>query len=98
MSGRWTSSNRRAELPPDWSRRRQAVKARAGGRCEAERHVPECDGIGTDCDHVGDAHDHSLANLQWLSSPCHKAKTQREAQEARPKRQREPEPHPGRLR
>ena len=66
--------------------------------CEAQRHEPGCDGIGTDCDHIGDRRDHSLANLQWLSGPCHKAKTQREAQEARPKRQREPEPHPGRLR
>lgn len=97
MSGRWSSSNRRAELPPDWQQRRLQVKARAGGRCEAARHVAECNGIGTDCDHVNDPRDHSLANLQWLSSPCHKAKTQREAQAAQPKRKREPEPHPGRL-
>ena len=97
MSGRWASSNRRAELPKDWPQRRAYVRARADGKCQANTHVAGCDGIGTDCDHIEDPADHSLDNLQWLSGPCHKAKTQGEAQAAKPKRKREPEPHPGRL-
>ncbi|GHJ59146.1 hypothetical protein NOK12_16640 [Nocardioides sp. OK12] len=97
MSGRWTSSNRRAELPRDWEQRRQAVKRRASGKCEAEQHVSNCDGIGRECDHHADPHDHTLDNLRWLSTPCHAAKTQREAQAAKPKRTRPPEQHPGRL-
>lgn len=97
MSGRWSSSNRRAQLPTDWAKRRAQVKARAHGRCQAEQHVDTCDGIGTDCDHIADPNDHSLDNLQWLSGPCHKAKTQAEAQAAKPKRKRPAEPHPGRL-
>ena len=97
MSGRWTSSNRRAELPSDWEQRRQARRRIAGDRCEAERHAPGCNGIGRECDHHGDRLDHSIENLRWLSTPCHAAKTQREAQAAKPKRKRAPEPHPGRL-
>ena len=100
VSGRWASSNRRAGLPNDWPTRRRRVKHRARGRCEAKTHESGCDGIGTDCDHIGDPADHSLTNLQWLSRPCHNAKTQREAQAARtppPARARQPEPHPGRL-
>lgn len=65
--------------------------------CQAATHVIGCDGIGTDCDHIDDPHDHSLANLQWLSRPCHQAKTQREARAANPQRKRQPEQHPGRL-
>lgn len=38
-------------------------------------HVEECDGVGAECDHVVEGDDHSLGNLQWLSTPCHKAKT-----------------------
>lgn len=75
----WQTSDRRHRLPADWPVRRSAVKARAHGRCEALVHEPECDGIGTQCDHVIPNDDHSLANLQWLSDPCHLAKTLREA-------------------
>lgn len=90
----WETSNRRAELPPDWLRLRVLVRDRAGGRCEAKAHEPECDGIGTDCDHIGDRNDHSLANLQWLSRPCHKAKTQAD----KPTRKRPRPTHPGEIR
>lgn len=45
-------------------------------------HEPECDGIGTECDHIERGDDHRLSNLQWLSGPCHHAKTLREAQAA----------------
>ena len=74
----WNSSNRGSRLPDDWPERRAKVRGRAHGLCQAKQHVPECDGIGTDCDHIIAGDDHSLDNLQWLSHPCHKAKTERE--------------------
>lgn len=97
MSGRWADSTRRSRLPSDWSQRRQTVKERANGRCQAESHAPQCDGIGNECDHRDGTDDHNIDNLQWLSTPCHAAKTQREAQAGKPKRTRTPEQHPGRL-
>ena len=92
------SSRRRDTLPSDWAKRRQQVKHRAAGRCQADEHEPRCDGWGAECDHVGDPMDHSLNNLQWLSAPCHAAKTQRQAAAARaqlPRAKRAPERHPG---
>ena len=75
---RWQTSHRRDRLPHDWQRIRAAVRARAGSRCQAKRHVNGCNGIGTDCDHIIPGDDNSLDNLQWLSTACHKAKTTRE--------------------
>ena len=77
----WNSSDRRFRLPDDWEQRRAMVKARAHGRCEARIHAKDCDGIGTDCDHIVPGDNHSLDNLQWLSYACHKAKTARESAE-----------------
>jgi 5-methylcytosine-specific restriction protein A len=77
----WNSSDRRFRLPDDWESRRAMVKARAHGRCEARIHAKDCDGIGTDCDHIIPGDNHSLVNLQWLSYACHKAKTARESAE-----------------
>lgn len=91
----WDTSDRRLRLPPDWEKRRRAVKCRARNRCEAEQHAPGCDGIGSQCDHIVRGDDHSLDNLQWLSEPCHKAKTQREAQGAKRPRARPKPTHPG---
>jgi 5-methylcytosine-specific restriction protein A len=83
MSGGWRSSDRGSRLPADWDKRVARTKRRARGRCEADEHVPECDGIGSQCDHHVPGDDHSLGNLRWLSGPCHTAKTQREAAAAR---------------
>lgn len=74
MSG-WANANRRSRLPADWAKRVAATKRRARGRCQAEVHVIECSGIGAECDHIKQGDDHSPANLQWLSTPCHAAKT-----------------------
>lgn len=68
----WSSKRR---LPSDWEARRRKVKAKAKGHCQAKAHVSQCNGTGTDCDHIGNPDDHSLGNLQWLSAPCHAAKT-----------------------
>jgi hypothetical protein len=96
------SGKRRTELPPDWAKRREAVKRRAKGRCEAEQHEPQCDGVGRECDHIGDKLNHSLSNLQWLSTPCHLAKTKRQAAEASQARRAAlklpREAHPSRIR
>jgi hypothetical protein len=76
---------------------RRLPARRAGGRCQAETHEPDCTGIGAECDHIGDKHDHSLANLRWLSKPCHRARTQAQARAGRAKltQRRPPERHPG---
>lgn len=74
----WSSSDRRDRLPRDWHRRRAIAKRNAQGRCQAEVHEPECDGIGTQCDHIINNDNHDETNLQWLSEPCHRAKTARE--------------------
>lgn len=87
------TSNRRAELPPDWPVRRSIVAARAHGMCEARTHDPRCDGTGRECDHIDGRDNHSLDNLQWLSTPCHKAKTVADKQRWK----RQAEPHPGLL-
>jgi 5-methylcytosine-specific restriction protein A len=97
-AGKWIGSNRRAELPTDWAKRRQDCKRRARGLCQATQHDPKCNGVGSECDHIGDKHDHSPRNLQWLSEPCHSAKTKAQAAAARaalPKAKRPPESHPG---
>lgn len=68
-------SGRRQRLPADWDERRDAVRVRAHGRCQALTHQPECSGLGTECDHITPGDNHALTNLQWLSTPCHKKKT-----------------------
>ncbi|WIE54215.1 HNH endonuclease [Curtobacterium sp. MCBD17_003] len=75
------------------------MRTRARGLCEAEHHEPDCDGIGTDADHLVMGDNHSMDNLQWLSGPCHKAKTARESAARNTTnaqlRRRPQEPHPG---
>jgi 5-methylcytosine-specific restriction protein A len=77
----WAGSTRRSTLPKDWDKRRAAVLRRdylcrcAGcPRCREFRAgdwVSNCARESTDCDHIGDPHDHSLANLRGLCAPCH---------------------------
>lgn len=81
----WSGSTRRQRLPPDWKARREATRNRANGQCEGISvhgeppwHVQDCDGVGSECDHDQRGDDHSLANLRWLSTPCHTRKTQLE--------------------
>lgn len=74
-------SHRRERLPADWDERRDAVRARAHGRCQALTHHPDCTGLGTECDHITPGDNHHLTNLQWLSTPCHKAKTATETRQ-----------------
>lgn len=88
----WETSRRRSQLPRDWTKRVAATKRVAEGRCQAVVHATGCDGIGAECDHRSDPNNHD--DLQWLSVPCHKAKTQAEAQAGKAKRPRQPRRHP----
>lgn len=96
MTSAWSGSTRRKRLPPDWEQRREDTARRAGGRCEGislrgepRWHVAECDGIGSECDHDKRGDDHSLPNLRWLNTECHKRKTQAEKpSRKRPERRR----------
>lgn len=95
----WETSRRRERLPRDWAKRVAAVRSRSQGKCEALRHHPACDGQGRDVDHITAGDTHELSNLQYLSGPCHDAKTRAE-NAARNKlnaglKRRPPEPHPG---
>lgn len=97
MTGHWAGSTRSQRLPADWETRRNATRDRAAGRCEGitlhgepRWHVPECNGIGTECDHDQRGDDHTLTNLRWLSTPCHAHKTAAE----QPTRRRTPRAHP----
>jgi 5-methylcytosine-specific restriction endonuclease McrA len=73
----WAGSRRRSELPPDWEKRRRYVLDRD----------PTCqvcdDALSVEVDHIDEKRDHSYGNLQGICLGCHKAKTQREAAEAR---------------
>ena len=66
-------------------------------RGEPRWHAEQCDGIGSQCDHDRRGDDHSLANLRWLSEPCHKVKTQHEAAAAKRPKARPKPTHPGLL-
>jgi 5-methylcytosine-specific restriction endonuclease McrA len=101
----WSTSNRRADLPPDWdSAVRPRILARDGYRCvrtlEAGGRCPETTRL--EVDHIGDPHDHDDANLQTLCRWHHARKTARESAAARrrsprERRARPPERHPGLL-
>lgn len=78
----WVTSNRRDELPENWPALRQAVKRRAGGRCEYRfPNGGRCREPGTDADHAGDRNDHDT--LAWLCRRHHDLRTQQQSAEAR---------------
>ncbi len=96
----WATSNRRAELPADWPKRRQACLDTAGGRCE--QILPSgarCPRPATDADHKSDPNNHD--DLQALCRKHHNDKTSKEAHAARAKKGSKNRPaerrHPGRI-
>lgn len=86
-----THSRRRSELPANWETLRRAVFTRDNYQCVL------CGQPATDCDHIGDRHDHTLANLRALCHTCHKQRTSRQGGSA-PRhlklRKNNPERHP----
>jgi 5-methylcytosine-specific restriction protein A len=90
----WDSSNRRAELPPNWSSEIvPRIRRRDSDRCQTcgSTNRPEVD-------HIGDPHDHRDHNLRVL---CHWHHAKRTAQQAAAARgpavteRRPAERHPG---
>lgn len=79
----WAGSNRRAELPKDWPRRRARILKRDGYRCTHTEDGRRCLADATDVHHVGDRDDHDETNLASLCAPHHWAETAAEAAQAR---------------
>jgi 5-methylcytosine-specific restriction protein A len=101
MSGGWSDSNRRSELPANWHALREACRRAAGGRCQWRlKSGKRCPRPGTDADHYGDKDDHT--KLRWLCSAHHKLHTAAQARRAKAARKaktrRPPERHPGDIR
>ncbi|RCV53481.1 HNH endonuclease [Marinitenerispora sediminis] len=95
----WAGSDRRRRLPANWPALRRLVLERDGHRCTWTEHGQRCPQPATDVDHIWPGDDHSPANLRSLCRGHHQAKSSAEGGRAasakRPKRNREPEPHPG---
>jgi 5-methylcytosine-specific restriction enzyme A len=100
-SGKWSSSERRQRLPPDWFKRRARVLRRDQGICHV-CHRPGADSV----DHVRPGDQHDEANLAAIHKvPCHAEKSAREGGTASGKqsrarassRLRPAEAHPGML-
>lgn len=82
----WSSSDRKAELPPDWDARAERVRRRDGERCQwprPDRRTGICGSPGRDVDHRLDPHDHRDEALWTLCRWHHTQKTQQESAEAR---------------
>ena len=80
-------------FPPNWNTLRAQVFTRDGHRCTMCGSNAQLE-----CDHINDAHDHTLANLRTLCKTCHTRRTTEQATQARgagPLRKRPTEPHPG---
>lgn len=97
----WTTSNRKAELPSDWSTRRMRVLRRDGYRCRARDSTGAlCGHAANQVDHIQRGDDHDYDNLQALCRWHHDRKSSAEGAAARRPRatqRRESEPHPGAL-
>lgn len=102
----WQNSNRRQELPKNWTTIRARVLRRDGGQCTA-RHPDtgvRCDEPATDCDHIVRGNDHSLSNLRSLCEWHHLRRTGSDGGAAvqairkrNAKRFDRTEPHPGEI-
>lgn len=89
----WRTSDRRERLPSNWATLAAKVKAR-DKRCMDKHHAPDCDGKAAEVDHIVQGDDHSLANLQALSTACHARKTRLDNGFRAPVKS-PPERHPG---
>ncbi len=90
----WETSDRASQLPSNWAELRRLVFERDNRTCQ------NCGDPGTEVDHIIPGFDDDLSNLQLLcgrGTPrnCHAAKTQHEANAARPRERRTREQHPG---
>lgn len=104
MPGGWQGSERRATLPKDWRHTRAPyVLKRDGHRCRwILPSGARCPRVATEVDHIGDATDHSYANLRALCEHHHGKRSSKQGNDARRqkskvKRQRPARRHPGTL-
>jgi 5-methylcytosine-specific restriction protein A len=93
----WSTSDRLSRLPHDWATRRIRVLRRDAYQCQHRdtERGPKCLAPANQCDHIIPGDDHGYDNLQALCATHHARKSSAEGNAARPKRAREPEPHPG---
>lgn len=91
MPTAWAGSTRSSRLPTDWPRTRNRI-LRRDPTCYACHLAPS-----TEVDHVTPGDNHHDTNLAGICSPCHRTKSSREGNTARPRRKRTPERHPGQL-
>ncbi len=83
----WDGSQRKSQLPDDWSHRRMAVLRRDGYQCQWRTDGVRCGRPASDVDHIKRGDDHSHGNLQSLCSWHHDRKSSAEGAAARkPKR------------
>ena len=100
----WVTSNRRSQLPKNWSQIVKKILHRDGHRCQyVGAYQEQCVDPATEVDHIDQNRnwDHSGNNLQALCEYHHAVKSSREGQEALQKklerndtlyRRREPDP------
>lgn len=97
----WDTSNRRAELPPDWAARRVRVLRRDSYRCQARDSLGAmCGALANQVDHIKPGTDDDYDNLQSLCRWHHGRKSSAEGNAARRPRltqARAAEAHPGTL-
>ncbi len=104
MTGRWATSNRRAELPSNWRELRWERFELDDFTCVDCGHRDPT-GATLEADHVGDRHDHRIGQLRTrcgrgTENNCHGRHTQEQAAAARaamPKANRPRPRHPGLL-
>jgi 5-methylcytosine-specific restriction protein A len=97
MTSNWDRypSRTRRDRAPGWKQLRAKVMQRDEWTCQLRG--PHCAVIATDVDHVvnvasGGSHD--MSNLVAACTPCHRDKSQREAQAGRNRGKRRPLVHP----
>lgn len=82
----WAGSNRRAELPSNWTSTTARI-LRLDPECQLAypgtwptgSGMARCLGVSTEVDHIDDPLDHHPANLRSVCQPCHRRRTQQQA-------------------
>jgi 5-methylcytosine-specific restriction protein A len=97
MSSNWNRypSKSRRSRGPGWNQRRARVLSRDGFECQLRG--PRCAVLATEVDHVlnvANGGTDDMSNLVSACTPCHRDKSQREAQAGRNRGKRQPPVHP----